>query len=147
MHEHLSCTLSRLSSSEPVAILRVSRCLPGLHPIHLYWFGTRMTDVPFAAASSNAAARHLHPSKLRWPRRRCMPQHQVRDHPVSAATLDEVPKAKRLVTVGLCGHGAPIAPWSLRGCSTSVPPRTNPPPTGTRAAIRRQTSAMRAADV
>src|SRR5262245_33177673 len=55
MHEHLSCTLSRLSSFEPIAIVRVSECLRGLHPIHLYWFRTRMTDVPFAV-SSNASA-------------------------------------------------------------------------------------------
>ena len=44
MHKHLSCTLSRLSSSEQVTVVRVSGCLPGLHPIHLYWFRTRMTD-------------------------------------------------------------------------------------------------------
>ena len=31
-----------------VTVVQVSGCLPGLHPIHLYWFGTRMTDVPFA---------------------------------------------------------------------------------------------------
>src|SRR5262245_24934986 len=43
MHKYLSCTLSRLSSSEPVAIVPVSECLPGLHSIHLHWFGTRMT--------------------------------------------------------------------------------------------------------
>src|ERR1700751_1929434 len=43
MHEYLSCTLSRLSSSEQVAIVRVSGCLPGLHPIHLYWFRSRMS--------------------------------------------------------------------------------------------------------
>ena len=49
MHKYLSCTISRLPSSEPVAIVRVSGCLPGLHPIHLYWFRTRMTDVPLAA--------------------------------------------------------------------------------------------------
>src|SRR5262249_44609829 len=41
-NKRLSCTLSRLSSSEPGAIVRVSECLPGLHPIHL--FRTRMTD-------------------------------------------------------------------------------------------------------
>src|SRR6478752_5627518 len=44
MHKYLSGTISRLSSSEPVVIIRVSGCLPGLHPIHLYWFRTRMTD-------------------------------------------------------------------------------------------------------
>ena len=58
-HKHLSCTLSRLSSSEPVAIVRVSECLPGLHPIHLYWFRTRMTDVSFAAVSGDASARPI----------------------------------------------------------------------------------------
>jgi hypothetical protein len=56
MHKHLSCTLSRLSSSEPVTIVRMSGCLPGLHPIHLYWFRTRMTDVPCAAVSDDALA-------------------------------------------------------------------------------------------
>src|SRR5262245_8547705 len=53
MHKHLSCALSRLSSSEAVAIVRVSGCLPGLHPIHLYWLRTRMTAVPFAAVSGD----------------------------------------------------------------------------------------------
>src|SRR5262245_44694250 len=70
MHEHLSCTLSRLSSSEPIAIVRVSERLRGLHPIHLYWFRTRMTDVPFAA-SSNASAdsteRHRTSELISWP--------------------------------------------------------------------------------
>src|SRR4029077_14480165 len=47
MHKYLSCTISRLPVPEAAAILRVSGCLPGLHPIHLYWFRTRMTDVPF----------------------------------------------------------------------------------------------------
>ena len=61
MHKQLSCTLSRLSSSEPVAIVRVSGCLPGLHPIHLYWFRTGVTDVPFAAVRGEANARPLHP--------------------------------------------------------------------------------------
>jgi hypothetical protein len=64
MHKHLSCTLSRLSSSGPVAMVRVSGSLPGLHPIRLYWFRTRMTDVPFAAVSGDASARPLHPSRL-----------------------------------------------------------------------------------
>jgi hypothetical protein len=33
------------------------RCpgLSGLHPLHLYWFRTRMTDVPFSAVSGNAS--------------------------------------------------------------------------------------------
>ena len=44
MHKNLSCTLSRLSSSEADAIVRVWGSLPGLHPIHLYWFRTRITD-------------------------------------------------------------------------------------------------------
>jgi len=56
MHKHVPCTLSRLSSSEPGAIVPVSGCLPGLHPIHLYWFRTGMTDVPFAAVSGDALA-------------------------------------------------------------------------------------------
>ena len=60
MHKHLSCTLSRLSSSEPVAIIRVSWCLPGLHPIHLYWFRTGMTDV---LLPRQRPLRPLHPSK------------------------------------------------------------------------------------
>ncbi len=55
MHKHLSCTLSRLSSSEPVAKVRVSGCLPGLHPIHLYWLRTWMTDVPFGANGGGQA--------------------------------------------------------------------------------------------
>jgi len=50
----MPCTLSRLSSSEPGAIVPVSGCLPGLHPIQLYWFRARMTDVPFAAVSGAA---------------------------------------------------------------------------------------------
>src|SRR5262249_30253897 len=56
MHKHLPCTLSRLSSSETGAIVPVSGCLPGLHPIHLHWFRTGMTDVPFAAVSGDALA-------------------------------------------------------------------------------------------
>src|SRR5262249_23413645 len=47
MHKQLSCALSRLYSCGPVAIVAVSGCLPRLHPIHLQWFRTRMTDVPF----------------------------------------------------------------------------------------------------
>jgi hypothetical protein len=35
--------LSRLSSSEPVAVVRVSRHSPRLHPILVYWFRTGMT--------------------------------------------------------------------------------------------------------
>ena len=54
MHKHLPCTLSRLSSSEPSAIVPMSGCLPGLHPIHLYWFRTGMTVVPFATVSGDA---------------------------------------------------------------------------------------------
>src|SRR5262245_21979048 len=56
MYKHLSCTLSRLSSSESGAIVRVSERLSGLHPIHLHWFRTRMTDVPFAAVSGDTSA-------------------------------------------------------------------------------------------
>ena len=59
MHEHLPCTLSRLSSSEPVANLRVPERLPGLHPIHLHWLRARMTDAPFAAVSGSAIVRPL----------------------------------------------------------------------------------------
>src|ERR1700730_3873199 len=55
MHKHLSCTLSRLSSSEPVAIIRVSGDLPGLHPIHLYWFRARMTEVPLPPSLATPA--------------------------------------------------------------------------------------------
>jgi hypothetical protein len=33
MYKHLSCALPRLSSSEPVAVVRVSGCLPGLYLI------------------------------------------------------------------------------------------------------------------
>src|SRR5262245_32711798 len=51
MHQHLSCALSRLSSSEPDSILRVSGRLPGLHPIHLHGFRTGMTDVLFLRQS------------------------------------------------------------------------------------------------
>ena len=51
--------LQRLSSSEAVAIVRVSGCLPGLHPILLYWFRTRMTDVPLAAR--RGSTRRLRP--------------------------------------------------------------------------------------
>src|SRR6476620_3614887 len=69
MHKHLSCTLSRLSSSEPVEIVRVSGCLPGLHPIHLYWFRTRMTDVPFATVSDDASAQPQHSTDSAHPRR------------------------------------------------------------------------------
>src|SRR5258708_14547053 len=52
MHKHLPCTLSRLSSSEPGAIVPVSGRLPGLHPIQLYWFRARMTDVPFPPSAA-----------------------------------------------------------------------------------------------
>jgi len=44
MHEHVPCTLSGLSSSGSVAILRVSECLSGLHQIRLYRFRAGMTD-------------------------------------------------------------------------------------------------------
>jgi GNAT superfamily N-acetyltransferase len=43
MHKYLPYTLSRLPSSETIAIVRVSGCLPGLHPIRLYWLGTGLT--------------------------------------------------------------------------------------------------------
>src|SRR5712692_7048467 len=49
MHKYLSCAISRLPVLEANTILRVSERLPGLHPIHLYWFRTRMTGAPFAA--------------------------------------------------------------------------------------------------
>jgi hypothetical protein len=39
-----------------VPLVRVSGCSPGLRPIHLYWFRTRMTDVPFAAVTGDAGA-------------------------------------------------------------------------------------------
>src|SRR5690349_1296510 len=52
MHKRLSCTVSRLSSSEPIAVVGVSRCLPGLQPIQLYWLGTGITELPFPADSS-----------------------------------------------------------------------------------------------
>jgi hypothetical protein len=55
MHQHLSCALSRLSSSESDTIVRMSGCLPGLYPIHLHRFRTGMTDVNFVAVSGNAA--------------------------------------------------------------------------------------------
>src|SRR3954464_278981 len=58
MHESLPCTLSRLSSSEPGAIVPVSGCLPGLHPIHLPRSGTGMIDVPFAAVLPIASEGH-----------------------------------------------------------------------------------------
>ena len=58
MHKRLPCTLSRLSSSEPGAIVPVSGCLPGLHPIHLHWYGTGMIDVPFAAVLPIASEGH-----------------------------------------------------------------------------------------
>ena len=53
MHKHLPCTLSRLSSSKTVTIVRVSGCLPRLHTIRLYWFRTRMTTglLPSLAAT------------------------------------------------------------------------------------------------
>src|SRR6476660_6329590 len=63
MHKYLSRTISRLSSSEPVVIVRVSGCLPGLHPIHLYWFRTRMTDVPLdGTARLNVRLRQTRPA-------------------------------------------------------------------------------------
>jgi hypothetical protein len=43
MQKLLSCTLSRLSPFRPIAIVRVSRGLSGLHPIQLYGSGTGMT--------------------------------------------------------------------------------------------------------
>jgi hypothetical protein len=55
MHEYLSCAISRVPFSETVAVVRVSGCLPGLHPIHLCWFRTGMTDLLFAAVSGNAS--------------------------------------------------------------------------------------------
>src|SRR5262245_57982121 len=65
MHKHLSCSLSRLSASEPVAIVRVQGCLPGLHPIHLYWFGTRMTDVS-RQCSANSGHQCRRDDRGRW---------------------------------------------------------------------------------
>ena len=54
-------TLSRLSSSAPVAIVRVSGRLPGLHPIHLYWFRTWMTDSASALLVCPLLAQSGHP--------------------------------------------------------------------------------------
>jgi hypothetical protein len=59
MHKHLSCSLSRLSSLESAAIVRVLECLPGLHPIHLHSFGAWMIDVPTIALMS--VTRELRP--------------------------------------------------------------------------------------
>src|SRR6516162_1964520 len=56
MHKYLSCSISRLPSSEAVAIFRVSECLPGLHPIYLHWFGTEMTGAAFAACEATRPA-------------------------------------------------------------------------------------------
>ena len=41
MPKHMSCTLPRLSSPEPIAIVRVSGCLPGLYPLRMYGFEDR----------------------------------------------------------------------------------------------------------
>src|SRR5947209_299555 len=45
MHKYMSCTLWRLSSSEPVAVVRVSTGLSRLHPLRLYWFRTRIVGM------------------------------------------------------------------------------------------------------
>jgi hypothetical protein len=42
-----------LPSPEPSAIVRVSGNLPGLHPIQLYWFRTRMTELTLRRVLSN----------------------------------------------------------------------------------------------
>jgi hypothetical protein len=55
--------------SPSIGTLRVSGCLPGLHPIHLYWFRTRMTDVPFATVSDDASAQPQHSTDSAHPRR------------------------------------------------------------------------------
>jgi hypothetical protein len=52
MRKRLSCALSRLSSSEPVAIVRMLGNLPGLHQIHLYWPRAGMTDLPKHVSSA-----------------------------------------------------------------------------------------------
>src|SRR5579862_8318801 len=54
MHDRLPRALSRLSSSEPVAVVRVSRDLPGLHPLLLHRLRAGMTvatDVSFSLTS------------------------------------------------------------------------------------------------
>src|SRR4029077_13207067 len=48
MHKRLSRALSRLPPSKPVAIVRVSGRLSGLHPIQLRRFRAGMADGPFA---------------------------------------------------------------------------------------------------
>src|SRR6476659_114902 len=55
MQENLSCTLSQLSSSEPVAIVRVSGCLPGLHSIHLHRLRPRLTGAPLPSLAAPPA--------------------------------------------------------------------------------------------
>ena len=54
MHKYLPSTLSRLPSSETIAIVRVSGCLPGLHPIHLYRLRTGMTAAPLTTSQRTA---------------------------------------------------------------------------------------------
>src|SRR5215469_8469856 len=60
MHKYLSCTISRLRSSEADTIVRMSVHLPGLHPIHLHRFRTGIIEVPFGAVSDGAGVRQLH---------------------------------------------------------------------------------------
>src|SRR5215472_5434409 len=60
MHEYLSCAISRLPSYEAATILRVPERLPGLHPILLYRFGTRIAlraAVPKIAESASPGDR------------------------------------------------------------------------------------------
>lgn len=57
MHKRVSCTLSRLSSSESAVILRMSECLSGLRPIHLHWPGTGVTDHGFCCSHTAGCKR------------------------------------------------------------------------------------------
>jgi hypothetical protein len=43
MYTYLPSAISRLPAPEKDTVFRVSERLPGLHPIHLHWFGTRLT--------------------------------------------------------------------------------------------------------
>jgi hypothetical protein len=66
MHKYLSRAISRLHISEANLTIRVYERLPGLHPIHLHWSWTGMTDRPFLAVGSR------HP--------RCMTDVHLRKH-------------------------------------------------------------------
>jgi hypothetical protein len=100
MQEHLSRTLSRLSSLEPAATVRVPRCLPGLHSIHLYRSRPGITKV----ASSTDSAQICEMSR----------QRRICANPLKSAASAESAKFSELDVVELGRYPETAGQVSLR---------------------------------